>query len=78
MKTNTTNTTNEQMGILRLIALDELKKGKDFDEVNNLLKSIVFDRNYSQDINVDAIRFLAKEELGLHDYQLPYYVDFGV
>ena len=67
---NNTNTINEQKAILRLIALDELKNGRDFTEVNDLLKSIVFDRNYSTDINVDAVRFLAKEELGLHEYQI--------
>jgi len=71
-------TIDEQKAILRLVALDELKKGKDFTEVNDLLKFIVLECNYSIDINVDAIRFLAKEELGLHEYQLPYYVDFGV
>jgi len=65
----TNYTIDEQKAILRLFALDQLKFGRDFDEVNNFLKFIVFDRDYSQEINVDAIRFLAKEELGLHDYQ---------
>ena len=64
------NTTNEQKAILRLIALDELKNGRDGAEVNDLLKSIIFDRNYSKDINCDAIRYLAKQELGLHEYQI--------
>jgi hypothetical protein len=79
MKTNTTkltkkqiktNTINEQMAILRLFALEELKNGRDFEEVNDLLKSIVFDRDYCKDINVDAIRYLAKHDLGLHEYQI--------
>jgi hypothetical protein len=67
---NNTNTINEQMSILRLFALDELKNGRDFTEVNDLLKSVVFDRDYDKDINVDAIRYLAKAELGLHEYQI--------
>jgi hypothetical protein len=60
---------NEQKQILRLFALDLLKNGHDFEVVNDALKAIVIDRNYSNDINVDAIRYLAKDELGLHDYQ---------
>jgi hypothetical protein len=60
---------NEQKQILRLFALDLLKNGHDFEVVNDALKAVVIDRNYSTDINVDAIRYLAKDELGLHDYQ---------
>jgi len=59
----------EQKEILRLFALNELKNGRDFEEVNNLLRLIVLERKYSKDINVDAIRYLAKQELGLLDYQ---------
>lgn len=62
-------TIEEQKSILRLWALDLLKQGKDFEVVNDTLKAIVFDQDFSTEINVDAIRYLAKAELGLHEYQ---------
>ena len=69
MKTNIIYTIEQQMEILKWFALDLLKHGKDTEEVNNVLNFVVFDRDYSTDINVNAIRLLAKEELGLHDHQ---------
>ena len=58
----------EQKAELRLLALDLLKNGHDFEIVNDALKSVVIERNYSKNINVDAIRFLAKYELDLHKH----------
>jgi hypothetical protein len=58
----------EQKEVLRLFALDLLKNGHDFEIVNDALNSICFDRNYDKNINVDAIRFLAKYELDLHKH----------
>jgi hypothetical protein len=58
----------EQKSVLRLFALDLLKNGHDFEIVNEALKSIVLERNYDKNINVDAIRFLAKYELDLHKH----------
>ena len=46
-----------------------LKFGNDFDVVNNELKQMAFELQLT-DVNVDAVRYIAKYQLGLHDDQM--------
>lgn len=62
-------TIEEQKQILSNLAVKLLLTGKDFEMVNDSLNDERIRLQFDMDINVDAIRYLAKAKLGLHDYQ---------
>jgi len=58
-------TIEQQKEILTNVAIQLLQKGQDFEIVNDYLKQYVINSQFDRDINVDAIRYLAKCQLGL-------------
>ena len=48
-----------------LSTLLHLRQGQDFEIVNQQLRQYVINSQFDRDINVDAIRYLAKCQLGL-------------
>lgn len=58
-------TIEQQKEILTNVAIQLLEKGQDFEIVNDYLKQYVINSQFDRDINVDAIRYLAKCQLGL-------------
>jgi DNA polymerase III delta prime subunit len=62
---NNKPTIEEQKSVLRAFAFQNLNKGLNSEEVNENLKNVVVNLNYCNEINVDAIIYLAKQDLGL-------------
>ncbi len=58
-------TIEQQKEILTNVAVELLQKGQDFEMVNDYLKRYAMNSQFDRDINVDAIRYLAKCKLGL-------------
>jgi len=58
-------TIEEQISILRAFAFQNLNKGLSSEQVNDNLNNVVINLNYRREINVDAIIYLAKQDLGL-------------
>jgi hypothetical protein len=58
-------TIEQQKEALSSVATELLQKGQDFEIVNEHLKRVVIKNQFDRDINVDAIRYLAKRKLGL-------------
>jgi|APGre2960657404_1045060.scaffolds.fasta_scaffold76846_3 hypothetical protein len=58
-------TIEQQKEILTNVAVELLQKGQDFKIVNDYLNQYVINSRFDRDINVDAIRYLAKCKLGL-------------
>lgn len=55
----------QQKSELSVFAIEFLTKGINSDQVYENLKNVVYNSNYSREINVDAIVYLAKCKLGL-------------
>ena len=62
---NNKPTIEEQKSVLRAFAFQNLNKGLSSEQVNDNLNNVVINLNYSREINVDAIIYLAKQDLGL-------------
>lgn len=58
-------TTEQQKQTLTDFAIELLQKGQDFEIVNEQLSQYVINSQFDRGINVDAIRYLAKCQLGL-------------
>ena len=58
-------TIEQQKEILTNFAIELLQKGQDFEIVNQQLRQYVINSQFDRDINVDAVRYLAKCQLGL-------------
>ena len=58
-------TIEQQKEMLTNFAIELLQKGQDFEIVNQQLRQYVINSQFDRDINVDAIRYLAKCQLGL-------------
>lgn len=55
----------QQKSELSVFAIEFLTKGVNSDQVYENLKNVVYNSNYSREINIDAIVYLAKCKLGL-------------
>tara|TARA_R100001463_G_scaffold132070_1_gene192459 strand:- start:19 stop:198 length:180 start_codon:yes stop_codon:yes gene_type:complete len=58
----TTLTINEQVKELKEVATEMFNNGKSTEYVNEALKTRVFNSGFSNEINVDAIQYLAKQK----------------
>ena len=58
----TTLTINEQVKELKEVAKEMFNNGKSTEYVTEALKTRVFNSGFSNEINVDAIQYLAKQK----------------